>query len=430
MNKLILCLTIACWAASSRVLAVESSASLTLKQARQIALNKHPRITVAELLALAASQSVDQARSAYFPVISGNLAAVRVDKDNTRMVSAGLPVSAVVDRGGVAITLNQLITDFGRTSNLTASAKLKARSEEQNLQATRAAILLEVDNAYLGVLRAESLKRVGESTVKARSFVRDQVAALEKNELRSTLDLSIAEVSLQEAVLLLSRAENELEAGFATLAALLDQPNVMIYHLSDEPDPTQPVAGLTELIGDALRNRPDLLKLQFDRDAALKFAQAEQALRYPTITAQGAAGELPYHDATTNQSYAAGGIIVNWPIFNGKLYSAKQKEAALRAQASSELLHEATNNVVRDVRIAWSSANNAFRNLSITAKLSQQANRSLDLAKARYDNGGSGMVELSQAQLSLTSAEIDEANARYEYLLRRAILEFQTGSLK
>ncbi|MCU1261383.1 MAG: outer rane efflux protein, partial [Bryobacterales bacterium] len=53
-----------------------------------------------------------------------------------------------------------------------------------------------------------------------------------------------------------------------------------------------------------------------------------------------------------------------------------------------------------------------------------------DLAKARYDLGLSSIVELSQAQLNKTSAEIASASAKFDYALQRAVLDFQTGVVR
>lgn len=406
-------------------------APLTLEQAHVRALQKHPRISVAQLVALAGKQQVAEARSGYFPSVLANLAVVGVsDADNTRSVSTGLPVSAVVDRGGAAVFINQLLTDFGRTSNLTASAKLHARSQEENVEATRADILLEVDNAYISALRAKAVEEVAAQTVKERQLLLTQVKALEANQLRSRLDVSFAEVNAQQAELLLSRSENDLASAYTTLATLLDEPEVTEYALSDDKEPTAAMGEISGLIAEAFRDRPDLLRLRLELQSSQKFARAEGALIFPTISAQVIAGELPYHDAATNENYAAGGVVVNWPIFTGGLNSARKREAALKAKAAESSLLDATNNVARDVRIAWLNMNNAYRNMGITANLRQQAKITLDLAQARYNAGTSGMIELSQSQLSFTSAAIDETSARYEYLLRRSILNFQVGALK
>jgi outer membrane protein len=403
---------------------------LTLQEAHEIALRKHPKITVAELLALAGTQVANQARSAYFPNISGVVAGVAADHEGARAMSTSLPVSAIVDRGGAAVNVSQLITDFGRTANLHASAKLRAKSQEENIEATRAAVLLEVDNAYISALRAQALLGVAKSTVQVRTLLLKQVKALFANELRSSLDLSFAEVNEQEAELLLSRTENELASAYTSLATLLDEPQVTSYELVDQTQ-LPPVTGdISGLVAEAYQNRPDLQKLRLELQSLQRFTKAEIAARFPTVSAQATAGGFAYHDDDTNREYTAAGLIVSVPIFSGGLYVARQKEAELKAKAAEGVLHDATNNVARDVRIAWLALNTAYRNLAITSELRQQAKKGADLAQARYDAGTSGMVELTQAQLALTSAQINEASARYEYLLRRAILSFQTGTLK
>jgi outer membrane protein len=59
-----------------------------------------------------------------------------------------------------------------------------------------------------------------------------------------------------------------------------------------------------------------------------------------------------------------------------------------------------------------------------------QATQALDLAQTRYDLGLSSIVELSQAQLNKTSAEIASASAKYDYQLQRAVLDYQIGALR
>ena len=80
--------------------------------------------------------------------------------------------------------------------------------------------------------------------------------------------------------------------------------------------------------------------------------------------------------------------------------------------------------------VAWLEANTAFRRLDVTARLVLEANEALRLARTRYDAGLGSIVELTQAQAAQTSAEIQNASARYTYLNSRAALEFATGVLQ
>jgi len=84
------------------------------------------------------------------------------------------------------------------------------------------------------------------------------------------------------------------------------------------------------------------------------------------------------------------------------------------------------NRISRDVRTAWLAANTAFDRVTVSEQLLAQANQALDLAQTRYKLGLSSIVELSQAQLQQTQAEIGNAQAGYEYRLALSVLRYQT----
>lgn len=409
----------------------DESSPLTLHEAHEAALRNHPRIRVADLRALAARQVAREVRSAFFPSLTASVVAVGTANDNTRLAAVGgLNNPSIFERNAEGLVLSQLITDFGRTANLTGSAKLRAQAEENNAEATREQILLSVDAAFYAAQEAQSVSRVAEQTISTRQSFLDQVSALASNKLRSELDVSFASVNLDEGKLLLSKAQNDLQAAFAQLSTFMGQREPTAWHLAEEPLPAEVSTNVSQFVEQALEQRPELLSLRREREAALKFARAEKALRYPVISAVGSAGVVPIHDPQLPDNYAAAGVVLNLPLISGGLYSARQKEAELRAQATMESLRDEENNIVRDVHIAWLNAQNSLERLHITAQLLQNAIRSLDLAQARYNNGASSIVELNQAQLNRISAEIAYANTKYEYLLQRSALNFQTGALR
>jgi outer membrane protein len=411
--------------------AQDQPAPLTLSQAHEIALKNHPRISVADLRALAARQVTREARSAFFPNVYGSVVAVGTAHDNTRLAaSGGLNNPSIFERNAEGLTISQLITDFGRTANLTSSAKFRAQAEENNAQATREQILLEVDAVYYQALQAQSVARVANQTIATRQSFLDQVTALATNKLRSELDVSFARVNLEESKLLLSKAQNDLEAAFSALSALMGLREQRTYRLAEEPLSPDISTNASLFVEQALHSRPDLLRLRNEREASVRFAKAERDARFPTIAAVGSAGVLPIHDPQLPDNYAAAGLTLNLPLFAGGLYSARQKEAELRAKAADETLRDAENNAIRDVRIAWLNARNAYARLRITSQLLENAKRSFALAQARYTNGASSIVEFNQAQLNEISAEIEYEDTKYEYLLRLSALNFQTGSLQ
>ena len=102
----------------------------------------------------------------------------------------------------------------------------------------------------------------------------------------------------------------------------------------------------------------------------------------------------------------------------------------MRARAEEQRLRDLENRVARDVRTAWLDAQASFLRLDLTEQLLSQASDAADLAQARYDIGLGSIVELSQAQLNKTRAELEQATARYDYQTRTAVLRFQIGALK
>jgi outer membrane protein len=407
----------------------QSPKKLTLAEAEQIALHNHPRIVSASLVAQAAKSAVAEARAQLYPVLAGNFTGVGADHSTT-LAAGAVQTSSLYSRVAAGVTISQLVTDFGRTSNLAETAKLRAAAQEQSTGNTRAAVLVEVDQAYYEALAADTVLNVAQAVVDNRRLTLRQVRALAQSSLKSTLDVSFAEVAVSEAELALVRAENDVQASRARFAAALGTPQTERFELADEPLPPAVEPNPEAAVTQALQQRPDLAALRLSRDAAHRFAQAERDLSRPTVSLMGVAGGLPAADPRLRSTYSAAGVNVSVPIFNGNLYAARRSEAELRAEAVDRDVEDLTVQVSQQVRVAWLEANTAFRRLDVTARLVAQAEQSLRLAQTRYDNGLGSIVELNQAQLSQVSAEIAAAGAKYEYLGRRAALAFVTGGLR
>jgi len=412
-----------------RLAKAQSVKKLTLADAEQTALHNHPRIASANLLAAAAKAVVTEARAPLYPFVAGNFTSVEAEHNST--LSAGMvQTSSLYSRVAAGVTLNQLITDFGRTRNLVDSAKLRAAAQEQVVGDTRASILIDVDDAYYHALAADSVLDVARAVVENRRLTLRQVRALAESSLKSTLDVSFAEYAVSDAELALVRAENDVQASRAALAAALGSAQTEQYELTDESLPAALEPDPETVVAQALKQRPDLAVLRLNRDAADRFAQAEKDLSRPTVSLVGVAGDLPVADPRLKETYSAAGVNVNVPIFNGRQYSARRQEAELRAQAAGRDVDTLTVHVSEQVRQAWLEANTAFRRLDVTARLVAQAEQSLHLAQTRYDNGLGSIVELNQAQLNQVSAEIAASSAKYDYLSRRSALSFVTGALR
>jgi outer membrane protein len=413
---------------------------LTRTQAEQLAIKNNPQISVGRLLALAQHQVYRETRAAELPNFNGAVTAVDAN-EGSRIGAGALTASRLLEHAGAGVTLSQLITDFGRTMNLVASSKLTEKAQNASALATTEDIVLATDQAFYNALQAQALLKVAQQTVTTRQSVEHQIDELTKSKLKSTLDLSFAEVNLSQAKLLQLDAQNNVDSTIAALSAVLGFDKQVHYELTEDETraPPAPPPDVDVLINTALQQRPDLQALTFNQQAAEKFRRAQRDQLLPTISALGIAGVSPvrpdcfgggdcFPNYFVSPWYGAAGVNLQVPIFSGFLFTSEASEANFRAKAAGENARNLRDQVVRDVRTAWLAANTAFQKVSVTEELAKEADLSLNLAQGRYQLGLGSIVELSQAQLQQTDAAIGYVNAQYQYRLSLSTLNFEIGA--
>jgi outer membrane protein len=409
---------------------------LTRPEAEQIAIKNNPRISVQRLLALAQHQVYRETRSAELPTFSAAITAATA-REGSRIGAGSLTASRLLEHAGGGVTLSQLITDFGRTTNLVSFSKLREKAENANATATIEDIVLVTDQAFYNVLQAKALLKVAQATVDTRQSVEHQVNELTKSQLKSSLDLSFAQVNLSQAKLLQLDAQNNVDSSIAALTAVLGFDKQVQYDLTEGNSllPAPP-PDIDVLVNTALQQRPDLQAYTYNQQAAEKYRRAERDQLFPTISSLGIAGGTPvrpdcidgcFPNYFTSSWYGGLGVNVSIPLFNGFLYSAQSAEASYRAKAAAESTRDLRDRIVRDVHTAWLAANTAFQRVSVTAELAKEADLSLNLAQQRYQLGLGSIVELSQAQLQQADAAIGYVNAQYQYRLALSTLNFEIG---
>lgn len=400
---------------------------ITLQEAEASAIKNNPQITVGKLQALQAREFTRETRAALFPQVG--LSVTAVGSDPGSRISAGfLNNPTVYPRVAAGAAVSQLITDFGRTQNLVANSVFQAKAQDQNAIATQQQIVLAVDEAFYNTLETKALLHVAEETVKARQDLVDQVQALTNAKLKSDVDLSFSKVDFARAKLLLLSSQNSYEASLSTLSAILGYPDRQDFApVEPASQNTPPAVDPAPLIQQALSQRPEVKGLEDEVTAATKFSKAEHDLWWPTVSANGVVGAAPIRNDNITNWYGAAGVNINIPVFNGFLFNARAKSADLDTEVKRKRLQDLQNNIARDVRNTWLDTGRAYERLAVTQQLREQAQLALELSQARYKLGLATIVELSQAELQKTEADIDDTDARYQYAVSQIFLAYQMG---
>jgi len=415
------------------VCAVTFSTQLSLQDARALALKNHPQVVASQATYLRNDQITTEMRSAYYPAVTGEITAAQANV-NSRLGAGVINDPRLFNHFGSGLTLSQLITDSGRTPNLVANAKLEAQAGREDYRTTQYDVVLGVDQSYYEVLLAQQLVKVAQQTVATRQTVVDQVSELTRNKLRSDVDLSFAQVNLADAKLMLLRAQDRVQAAYATLAQALGTQQLVQYQLTEQPMPPEAPGEAEQLINQAFQNRPELASSRLQVDANQKLVYAERDLKRPTVSLMAVGGALPYiNPGNANPDipagYEAAAINVSIPVFNGHLFSARRQAAEYQLQAAQQHVRDLQDRIARDVRASWARARTAFEAIAAAQQLLKQANLALSLAQGRYSLGLASIVELTQAQLGQTSAEVENLNAKYEYQEAYSTLQYSLGLL-
>ena len=416
------------------VLAQPAPTKLSLQDAEVLALKNHPQVLAAQHVQSAMNQRIAETRSAYYPTLAGDVTGSQANP-RARIGAGLLNDPSLFNHEGQGFVLSQLITDSGRTPNLVASSRLQAGAAGQTAQAAKYDVLLSVNQAYFGTLRAQAMVKVARETVEARQYLADQVTQLFNNKLKSQVDVAFADVELSRAKLLVLQTQDQVQQAFAELTRALGSQDAATYQLSEEPMPPSPPANAEDLVQQALKARPELASLQLNRDAAYKFERAEKDLSLPNASFLGVGGYISYIaqlqlPRVTPPEYEALGINVQIPKFNGGLFKARREEAHYRAMEADQRLRDEAESVTRDVRMAWAGLSVAYQRLDVTAEMLRAATQAQQLAKGRYDLGLASIVELTDSELNLTDAEIANLSAKYDYQSQYAMLQYTTGALR
>ena len=383
-------------------------ARLTLAQAEALAIKNHPQVATARNVAAAAGQHIVEAKSQYYPTVDGEITSTQANY-KSQIGTVSLAPSTLYSRTGEGFQLNQLVTDFGRRSNLVQNSQLLAQAADQNTQATTYDVVLGVNKAYFGVLEAQAYVGVAEETVKARQTLADQVVALANANLKSQVDVQFAQVNLSQAKLILIRAQDSVKRAYADLARALGEDRLVEYQLEEAPAAPAPPDTADPLVTEAIQNRPELHELRLRLAAAQRFEEGEKDLKHPNVTllAVGGASALHQSDPARRAPYGYEAIELNVdiPIFNGHLFSARAQAAHYESLAEDQRLRDQQQAIEREVQTAWITASTAYQSIPVTEQYVKQAQLALELAQGRYSLGLSSIVEITQAQLNLTQAQ-------------------------
>ena len=402
---------------------------LTLEQCTALALKYHPSLRANVATVDASKARVEQALANYYPQV--NLTGSYNSSTNNFTAFGGSVVSSryswtFFELYSTGLSLNQNIYDFGRTSNSVKINRENVKASEEDLNITKQTVVLNVRQAYYGVLQGLAISKVAEDTVNQSKQHLDQAQGFYQAGTRPKIDVTKAEVDLANAELALIVAKNNYQVARVTLNNAMGLRQDLKFAINESIDLKPKTFTLAEIFESAYSKRPEILQLkarQRSQDATVKLAQASY---YPTLS--GVANYL-YRGTDLSPMYwdLSFGAILSVPIFSG--FSTPNQVAEARANLRN--LQAQEENLLLNIRLeaeqAYLNQKQAIDRIAVAEKAVRQAQENYDLATGRYQVGVGSPLEITDAEVSLANAKANYIQALYDMKVSEAKIEKAMG---
>jgi outer membrane protein len=402
----------------------------TLADCIAIALANQPNLKAAGATLEAGHARTWQAISGALPQVTANYSANR--RNTSATARTGAPIGGAASARSntfnfysTGVSLSQILFDFGQSLDGIRAAQATERSLGADEQTARETVLFDVKQAYFNLLTANRLLAVADENVRQNQAHLELAQGRFDVGMATRFDITQAQVQLANAELGQITARNNIAIARETLRNALGLDRPLDFEIVDTLDVHDLQVDDAKALDLAYEHRPELASRRLQEEALSEQIDALKKNYLPNLT-----GDASYiysgQDYPLQSSWNIGAT-VNLSVFNGGLTTAQIGEA--RANLSSLKYQEQSVRlqIALQVRQAVLNLGQSLESIRVSEKGVQQARENLDIAEGRYRTGVGNIIELTDAQASLTTAEGNNVQALSNYKTALAALEQATA---
>ncbi len=394
---------------------------LSVHDCVRIALANSPKVIQARLAVQSAEVALSNAKNVLLPTVS---ASVNTGAINTKTNGAPRTNSDYVNSSIDAGLNISGITDIGRTIR---TQKLELQRAQLSLNEAENQVVSSVKNAYYGLLASQRAVAIRTQSRDLYQEQYDRTKAFYDQGLRPKVDVTTAEVDLNNAVLSLIRATNSVKTENAALANVMGVTRAQEFLLSGEIEIEEMPLSFDEALTQAYENRPDVRSSKTALEISeIKLTQSKAAY-WPTFTLGAAfskSGDEFRLDNDETRLFAG----VEIPIFSAFKVHNGVKQAKINLASAQNSDRSLANDVYLEVQNAFVKLNEAAESIPVAVSNVEKAKENMELAQGRYNEGIGDMISLKDAQVAYTDSELSLLTARYDYAVALAELKKAMGT--
>jgi outer membrane protein len=425
-----------------------NAAPITLEEARREG-RKNTQALLSLLDVERAQQDIRLARAPLFPQLDFSINAGGVaagtqrivtpvcDATGTNCVQQAVEVPGS-SRGNysISLTLNQVIYDRARWKQLAQSGAVAEAERGQSIDQADASEL-EAINRFFTLYRSQATIQVLEATVQRSEQQLERARALFQAGRVGRGEELTALVNLGNDRISLLQRRGQLVQDQSQLATWLARPGIQPL-VAQDPGLVKmelgPVPSLEASLAEARGRRPLILALQEQVRAAQLGQEAARSAYYPRVVGQGSYSRIgpnpgPVFTEPRLQNQVTGAVVFQWDLFSGFATQAQVSRAAASLRTAELNLAQAERELDGAVRLSIEALAANIEATKLAAANQEVALQSLALAEERFKAGAGSTLEVRDAQLSLTRAELALLENRVDVEIARFSLMRAMGTL-
>lgn len=406
--------------------------NFTLQQAITLALSQSPSAQIASIEAAQAQENSALARSALLPQ-AGFAFNQTIQRFNIESI-IGQRIPGIAQHVGPFQVLNPGVALATPIFDLTlwkqyGAARDRARAAAASAEAAHEEIALLVVSQYLGTLRA--IAEVQAATARRDLSLRlnTQAADLLRDGVATEVDKLRADVRLKQDEQNLIQAQTTQTVSFYGLARLLGLPSAQPITVSDDvlSDSLKVNPDLTPEL--ALKQRPEMAAATTGIEAADKLRQAARARSLPSLKFSGMWGQQSSHFDGLIPAYTTQ-FTLSVPLFTGGALTAERKLTELDEAKARQQRDDLRNGIAEQVLSAEAQVRSARSQIDVANAAVALAQREIDLATDRFQQGVTDNIEVVAAQSSLAEATDRRIEALFAFNIAEAQLSRAAGLVR
>lgn len=398
---------------------VQEVMDVSLEDCLKYALGNNPRIQAAMQDIFASDARIKQAWSAYFPQFSWQTGYTKIKQ---LQLSDALGQNLIFNYYVLGqITASQMLYDFGVTQNQVTIQKLANKGYKIALTGTVNDVVCEVKKAYYNLQYAFEAKRVAEEMVERYEAFYNQAKGFYAAGTSPKVDVTIAEVNLSNAKLMLIQADNAIEIAMAKLNNTMGLPYSNRYNIEENLKYNPCNLSLDEAINIARESRPEFQLAEVRVEEARQNVKLVKKSYFPKLTVEGQY-QVGGKTFVSNYGYNYGGYL-NFPTVNGMLIRNQIKEAKAFYTKEQASAMNTKNNIYFEIQQAYFAMVEKKNSIPVAFLGLKQAKENYELSYGRYKVGVGNPVELKEAQVQYQDAMLKYYNSLFQFNSARAELE-------